>query len=248
MPDVTLVQSASNNGTTTPATTSSITATAGNLLVVVIAALGTSPTIATPTGGGTWTQVQKAAGSSLSFAMYMQVNGAGGATNPSAVLGGTVTGWVAGIFEFTQTGANCGLQGSNQNALSVAQLTNIFSNVPAGQSFPNLLFVYSVARTTATITPANSGLTGQNSGTTWSTTVQPQAGVQGISLDTYWGSNLAVGPGAWPTAAGLLSGAVASVAIGAYFNTTASQPFIGDNVGGYSGRYVPNQFQGMIGG
>lgn len=245
MADVALGINGANNGTTSPATPGSQTPTAGNLLVLVIAALGTSPTIATP---ASWTQVQKTSGSALSFAMYMLANNGGGATNPSSTLGGTVTGWLAAMFGFSQTGANCALQGSNKLPSSVAQLTNIFSNTPSGQMPPNLLFCYAVARATAAITAQNTGLVGPNSGTQWSSSVQGQAGVQGLSLDFYWGSNLASAPGAWPTASGLLDSAVNSVAIGAYFNTTATQPSIGDNVGGQSGLYVPAQFQGMIGG
>src|SRR4030095_2850996 len=123
MADVTLAQSASNNGNATPATTSSITAVAGNLLLVLITAIGTNPTVATPTGGGTWTEVQKLTGSTVTTALYMQANGAGGATNPSSVLGGTITGWVAAIYEFSATGANCALQGSANRSLTQVAVT-----------------------------------------------------------------------------------------------------------------------------
>lgn len=255
MADVTNPRNSANNGTATPATPGSITAVAGNLLVVVIAVLGTSPTIATPTSAGTWVQIQKTSGATLSFAMYMQANNAGGAINPSSVLGGTVTGWIAEIFEFTATGGNCGLQGSVQTAQSTAQLVNIFSSQQA--SFPNLLFCYAVARATATQVIQNSGLAPLNqsgmivgtSPSTWTTSQLPQAGVQGLSLDFFWGSNFAQGAGSFPSGLGLLSSGVASVQIAAWFNTTAS-PFqqVAGNIGGSEGIYVPQFYQGMVGG
>jgi hypothetical protein len=254
MPDVTNPRNSSNNGTTTPATPGSITAVAGNLLVVVIAALGTSPTIATPTSTGTWVQIQKTSGATLSFAMYMQANNAGGAINPSSILGGTVTGWIAEIFEFTQTGANCGLQGSAQGAQSTAQLPNIFAGL--GAMFPNLLYVYAVARATATqviqnggLAPINqSGVVAGSAPSTWTSSQLPQAGVQGLSLDFFWGSNLAQGPGPFPAGQGLLSSGVASVQIAAWFNTTASNSQVAGNIGGSEGIYVPQFYQGMVGG
>lgn len=255
MADITATsQQSSNNGTTTPATPGSITATGTNLLVCIIAVLGTSPTIATPTSAGTWTQIQKTSGTTLSFAMYMQANNGGGAINPSSVLGGTVTGWIAEIFSFPLTGANCGLQGSNQSAQSTAQLTNIFAGQQ--QMIPDLLFCYAVARATATQVIQNSGLSPINqqgmgvgtSPTTWTTSQLPQAGVQGLSLDFFWGTNLAQGTGPYPIGQGLLSSGVASVQIAAWFNATLSNPQVPGNIAGSQGLYVPPFYQGMVGG
>lgn len=248
MADTVAKQGNSNNGTTTPATPGSLTTTAGNLLIVHIIAKGTSPTIATPTSAGTWTQIQKTQGAVISYAMYMQANTAGGAINPSSVLGGTVTGWIANIIEFTQCGANCGLQGSNMLTSAVAQLTNIFPLSP--QANPNTLFVYGVGRNGGLITPQNSGLNAQNQTSGWSSSFFPQENVQGCSLDFFWGSNLCqqlYTP--YPSASGLLDSAVASVAIGAWFNTIAS-PFqqTPGNIGGSEGIYVPQFYQGMVGG
>lgn len=254
MADATNPRNSSNNGTATPATPGSITAVAGNLLVVVIAALGTSPTIATPTSAGTWTQIQKTSGATLSFAMYMQASNAGGAINPSSILGGTVTGWIAEIFEFTATGANCGLQGSNQAAQSTAQLLNIFAGL--SQMNPDLLFCYAVARATATQVIQNSGLAPINqqgiivgsAPTTWTTSQLPQAGVQGLSLDFFWGTNLAQGVGPYPVGQGLLSSGVASVQIAAWFNAALAPAQVPGNIGGSEGIYVPPFYQGMVGG
>ena len=237
MPDVSVVQSGANNGTATPATPGSLTLTAHNLAVLVIAALGTSPTIATPAG---WTQVQKTQGTALSVAMYILPNAAGGATNPSSTLGGTITGWIAAMYEFSQTGANEGLLQSFMLTNNVAQLANVYG-AASGQTIPQQLFVYAVARATATITAQNTVLN-------WSNSVQPIAGVQGLSLDMYWASNLAQGPGPYPSASGLLSGAVNSVQIGAILNSIAAQPFTETNVGGMPGQLVGQFFQGMIGG
>jgi len=254
MADVTNPRNSSNNGTATPATTGSITAVAGNLLVVIIAVLGTSPTIATPTSAGTWTQIQKTSGATLSFAMYLQANNAGGAINPSSVLGGTVTGWIAEIFEFSATGANCALQSSVQTAQSTAQLVNIFAGLQQMQ--PELLFCYAVARATATQVIQNTGLAPINQQgivvgsppTTWTASQLPQAGVQGLSLDFFWGSNLAQGVGPYPTGLGLLSSGVASVQIAAWFNTIASPSQVAGNVGGSEGIYVGPFYQGIVGG
>jgi hypothetical protein len=243
MPDVTLANSNSNNGTTSPATTGSITAGAKNLLIAVYTVLGISPTIGTPTN---WTQVQNLAGSTVSHAMFMLANGAGGATNPSSTLGGTVTGWVAAILEFPQTGANCGLQGSANRSLTQAAVTDIFNGQPV-QTIPNLLFLMSIGRATNVFTPNFTGL-GPSGTSGWSASVQPQVGVQGLSQDVYWGSNLAQGVGPWPTAPGTLASSAVWKVVGAWFNTTASQPSIGAVVSGNAGLYIPNQFQGMIGG
>lgn len=243
MPDLALAHSNSNSGTATPATPGSITATAGNLLLCLIGAIGTSPTIATPTSAGTWTVVQNQGGAVLVFSLFMQANTAGGAINPSSVLGGTVTGWLAVILEFSQAGANCSAQGSNQQNLGVAQLTNIFPT--SGQTLYNELFIYSVLRQTATITPQNSWNVANVS---WSSSIQPQAGVNGLSLDTFWASGLGQGVGQYPQASGLLSGAVASRQIGAWFNTIASQSSNNDNVNGQAGVFVPQQYAGLFGG
>jgi hypothetical protein len=252
--DVTNSQGNKNSGTVTPATPGSITAAAGDLLVVVIAALGTSPTIATPTSAGTWVQIQKTQGATLSFAMYMQTNNAGGAINPSSVLGGTVTGWVASILEFTATGANCGLQGSVQTAQSTAQLVNIFAGL--GQMNPELLFCYAVARATATQIIQNTGLAPINQQgmlvgsppSTWVQSQFPEAGVQGLSLDFFWGTNLAQGIGPYPVGQGILSSAVASVQIAAWFNAVINPPGNPANVYGSEGSYFGPFYSGMTGG
>lgn len=250
MPDVTQPRNIAANGTATPATATLAGVVAGDLLVCIIAVLGTSPTIATPTGDA-WIQVQKTQGATLSFAMYILPNAGAGSHVPSAVLAGTVTGWILEVFEFTQTGANCGLQGSAVLNSAVAQLTNIF---PAtGNTLSNELFVYAVARATATMTPQNSfqGLSvygAQTSLAAWSASVLPQAGVQGMSLDFFWASGLGQGVGQYPQASGLLSGAVASVAIAAWLNTIATQPSNNDNIYGNNGVLVGGNYQGMLGG
>src|SRR5438270_3639936 len=134
------------------------------------------------------------------------------------------------MFEFSAMGSNAALQGSAQLVSAIAQLTNVF---PAtGNTLSNELFVYAVARATATITAQN---TTNSPLSVWSASVLPQAGVQGISLDFYWVSGLGQGVNQYPQASGLLSGAVASVAIGAWFNSIAAQPSNEDNVGGLSG-------------
>lgn len=242
MPDVTLAQSGSANGAASPATEAFTGVIAHDLLICIIAAIGISPTIATPTGDS-WTQVQKTSGTNVSTAMYILPNAAAGTHTPSSVLGGIVTGWVLIMLEFTATGANCGLQGSAQAASAIAQLTNLFPTT--GQTLASELFVYTVARATATITAQN---TWNVNNVAWSISVQPQAGVQGLSVDTYWSSSLGQGIGQYPQASGLLGGAVASVAIGAWFNTTAQQPQAGDTIDGVSGILVGGQYKGMIGG
>ena len=240
MADVTLVQSGSNNGTVTPATPGSLTLTAGNAALVLVAALGTSPTI---TGPGSTTNIQKIQGATLAFGMFIRNTFTGGAFNPSYTLGGTVTGWVAAMFEFSAMGSNTGIQGSASQASAIAQLTNIFP--AAGNTLSNELFVYAVARATATMTPQNSFM---GPLAAWSASVQPQAGVQGLSLDFFWASGLGQGVGQYPSSSGLLSGAVASVAIGAWFNTIATQPSNNDNIYGNNGVLVGGNYQGMLGG
>jgi hypothetical protein len=250
MPDVTLANSSGNTGNATPATPGSITATASNLLILVITAVGTNPTIATP---ATWTQIRKFQGSTRASAMYMLAGSsqAGGATNPSSTLGGTITGWCAIIGEFSQTGNNCGLQGSTSTTFSSqTQLTDSFSS-QIGQTNSNTLFIYEVDRPTATLTAQNSGSAGLNSGeaASWTTTAISEAG-NGCATDLFWFSNLAKGPGAWPVAKGLFGSGTNATAISAWFNTVASQPGYGVSAlnNGNEGIMVGTYYQGMIGG
>lgn len=242
MPDITQPRNIAANGTATPATATLTGVAAADLLICVIAALGTSPTIATPTGD-TWTVISNQSGSGLSFAMFMLANAGAGSHVPSSVLGGTVTGWICEVFEFTATGPNCGLQGSAGQGSAVAQLVNLFPT--SGTTLYNELFVYAVARVTATLTPQNS-FGGPLAA--WSPSVLPQAGVQGMSLDFFWASGLGQGVGQYPSASGLLSSAVSNRIILAWFNTIAAQPSAQDNIGGSSGVLVGGQYAGMIGG
>lgn len=247
MPDVSNTQFNANTGTVSPATPGSLTTVAGNLLFLIVGVIGTSPTITTP---ASYTQIQKAENASISFGAYFRANGPGGAANPSVTLGGTVTGWYALLAEFSQTGANCALQGSaisNNGALT--QLPNVFSTQSGLRTIPNLLFVSAAARPQAsTLTWQNSLLAGLNSGETWFADPFAQVQSNGIGINFSWGSNLAKGPGSWPISQGVLSSSGVSVQIGAWFNTTASQPSVGSNIGGNEGIYVPTFFQGMVGG
>lgn len=242
MPDITQPRSIAANGTVTPATATLASVAAGDLLICVIAALGTSPTIATPTGDN-WSVIDRRQGGSLAFAMFMLSNAGAGSHTPSAVLGGTITGWICEVFEFTATNANTGLQGEASIQNAGTQLANIFPT--SGQTLSNELFVYAVARTTATLTPQNSF---QSPLSVWSNSVLPQAGVQGLSLDFFWASGLGQGVGQYPAASGLLGVNVGFIQIGAWFNTVASQPSNQDNIGGNSGVLVGGQYAGMIGG
>jgi hypothetical protein len=247
MVDVTQPRSSANNGVATPATTGSITAVVTDLMIVSITAIGTNPTIATPTGGGTWAPIQNQSGSVVSSAVFW-AQATGGATNPSAVLGGTVTGWVATICEFTQTGANCALQGSAGRSLTQAAVTDIF-NGQIGATIPQLLFIMTIGRATNVFTPAFTGL-GPSGTSGWSPSVLPQVGVQGISQDFYWGTNLSQGGfQPWPSAPGTLASSAVWKVCGAWFNDTATpvgnvNDTISGNVGGFIGPY----YQGMIGG
>ncbi len=167
-----------------------------------------------------------------------------------------MTGWVSAQFAFNgMAGSNTARLFANNNAQALAQLINIFSTF--GQLPPNPeLFVYAVARATATLTP-------QNSGINWSNSVQPISGVQGLSLDFFWGSSLQQkygdifggsqnftlgGPPYSVSASGLLGAAVNSVAIGAVYNSGAGQNVISDIIFGNAGQYIGAQMQGMIGG
>lgn len=243
MADVTLAQSASNNGTATPATPSSITATAGNLLVLGITAIGTNPTIATPAG---WTLAENVGGTAVTAALFYRPNNAGGAFNPSSTLGGTITGWVAAILEFSQTGANCQKQFSRQLSATSATVTDMFAS-QGNQMIPGLLFVYIIGRATNVFTPAFTGL-GPSNTSGWSSSVQPQVGVQGISQDMYWGSNLGQGGfSPYPSVPGTLASSATFKAAVAWFNTTATQPFQNANIGGSEGSYQ-GSYQGTVGG
>lgn len=237
---IALAQGASNNGTVTPATPSSLTTTAGNLLILVIFAAGTSPTIATPAG---WTLIQRNGGAATVFAMFelAGANNPGGATNPSSVLGGTITGWAAGMWEFSGQGSNLNyetLLGSAVTSQTATAIPNVFAGQPGPMPQTNLLWVYALGYVTATLTAANSGLA-------WSADQNPQS-ANGVNLDFFWGTN--PGPGPFPSAAGTLNASVASRTVGAWFNSVSSQPMTANNIGGNAGYLVGTFYQGMIGG
>lgn len=253
MASITLAQSGTNNGTATPATPGSLTTTAANLLALFIAVQGTSPTITTPGG---WTSVQNSPGASLTAGLFILPNNAGGATNPSATLGGTVAGWIAIMAEITATGANEALISSAVLAQSAAaQLANVFPT-NLGQAQPTELFFYAVARLgNITLTGPTSGLNawappGYTGASQWSASVQGQTNVRGLSVDLFWGDTAPCWPCPYPQGAGLMSSAVASVQIGAWLNSAATYPDTPrlTNVGGYGSQYTPPFFQGMIGG
>jgi hypothetical protein len=155
------------------------------------------------------------------------------------------------MMEFTQTGANCGIQSSAVSYNdSPVTLPNIFGS-QIGQTIQNLLFVYSVGCSGATtLTSNNSGTAGLNSGETWSTSVQTQSNVQGLNLQTFWASNLAKGPGSWPFGGGTVAGGFFSYQVAGWFNTTATQPGydVGTNISGNNGREVGTFYQGVVGG
>lgn len=253
MAGITLAQSGTNNGTATPATPGSLTTTAGNLLVLAIAVAGTSPTASTP---ASWTAVQNSAGATLTVALFIRPNNPGGATNPSSTLGGTVTGWIAVMYELTATGTNEGLISSAVTAQSTAALTNIFPT-NLGQAQPTELFLYVVGSLgNNPLSGATAGLTnwappGYAQGASqWSSSVQSQTNVRGLTLDNFWGTSAAAWPCPYPTGAGNITNAVASVQIGAWLNSAATQPDTAKaaNIGGLQGSYVGPYNAGMIGG
>lgn len=253
MAALTLAQSGTNNGTATPATPGSLTTTVGNLLVLAVAVAGTNPTASTPAG---WTAVQNSAGATLTVALFIRPNNPGGATNPSSTLGGTVTGWIAVMYELNATGTNEGLISSAVSTQSTAALANIFPT-NLGQAQPNELFLYVVGSLgNNPLSGAVSGLNNfappgyANAGSGWSGSIQSQTNVRGLTLDNFWGSAAAAFPCPYPSGAGNITNAVASVQIGAWLNSAATIPsgLIQADIGGLSGNYVPSFNQGMIGG
>lgn len=255
MSDVTFRTSNTANGTTTPATVSISPATGGNVVLLVIAVLGTSPTITTPAG---FTQIQKVSGATLTVGLFVAFN-LSGAQNPSSTLGGTVTGWIASIMDFTSFGTVGAIQGSNVINATGTSVTNIFSNVPSGQVNANTFFFYTIARATATFSPVNTGLNGglpnwivpvtSPQFNLWSPTISNIAGVQGLSDDNYWGSTLAQQINGFPSASGTLGSSVAWVAIGCWINTISTQPSSSEGcvISGNSG-IINSGYAGMIGG
>ena len=230
MADVALAQSISANGTVTPATVTLTGVTAGNMLICTIACIGSTATsIATPTGD-TWQVVKNQAGSAAStpsFAMFFLPNAGAGSHIPSSVLTGTLTGWIISVFEFSRVTGN--LVNSAVLTASTAQLANAFAGM---STIWSEFYIYAVCRQTATQTPT---LTGAS----WSSSVQPQAGIQTMSTDTYWASNQQLGPFPAPSASALLASAVNSVEIAAILTTSPTSAVAANNsIGGLSGILV----------
>lgn len=233
---IALAQGSSANGAATPAAPGSLTTTSGNLLILVVFVNGTSPTITTPGG---WTLLQGINGASTSMAMYALPNNAGGATNPSVTLGGTVTGWAAGMWEFSGQGSNANYESLLGSFLQTQSnpVINIFAN-NAQMPQSNMLFVYAVGRTTATYTATNTGIA-------WSASQNAQS-ANGVALDFFWGTN--PGPGPFPSALGTFSPSVVGRFIGAWFTSVLAQPVVPANVSGNAGYLVGSFYQGTIGG
>lgn len=230
-----LAQGSNNTGVASPATPGSLTPTTGDLMLLFIGVIGTSPTITTPTN---WTPIQTQFGSVMAIGLYA-LPAASGAQNPSAALGGTVTGWIACMFDFTGQGSSSQYE-ANQGSNVIAATSNNVAGFFPSQSLPmtNMLLFYSICRQTATYTPANSGLN-------WSAT-QQAASANGLAVDSFWATN--PGPGPFPVAGGSLSASVVWKGASAWFNTINAQPVTTDNIGGNLGVYVPTFYQGMIGG
>ena len=213
-----IAQSGTNNGTVSPATPGSLNVTAGNALLLCVAVGGTNPTISTPAG---WAPIGNRTGTAaITTAMFVQVNTVGGATNPSVTLGGTITGWIATMFEFNNMATNALLIGnSNFGNAASTNVPNLFSVGNAGNiagtllPYLYLLFVYVVARPTATITPNNTGIN-------WSASQQPIAGVQGLSMDMYFATSTQ--EGIYPSVGGTFGASVPSVEIAGWLTTLNS--------------------------
>jgi hypothetical protein len=245
MADVSVRASTAASGTTTTAS-APLSVQVGNLLICYIAALGTGVVIADPTSSGdTWQKVdnQVSADGTFSYAMYFLPNLTAATHTPSSDLSGstTITGWDMVLMEMTPFPPDAAPQGFTTQLSTVAQLTNIFSTT--ANTLPRECFFYAVGRPTATITRNN---TTNSPLVVWSASVRTQIGQQGISQDQYFVSMLGQGIGPYPKASGLLSSAVNSIAIGARFISSATQP-LDTQISGKGGFHV-GQYRGMIGG
>lgn len=260
MANLNVVQSTAANGTVTPATVALAGVTATDLLLCVIACVGSTATsIATPTGD-TWSVINNTAGAGAtqpSLGLFFLRNAGAGAHTPSSVLTGTLTGWLIVVIEINNTFAAQLVQnGAVAGSTATLPASGIFSQ-SLGQMTYNEMAVYAVVRTGAT-TLATSPVSGLNNwappgyplgASQWSASIQPQANVQGLSLDVFVGAaNNNSCP--MPSSGGTLSAAVNNVAAGGILTASFTNPSAGifTNISGGEGQIVSPFFQGMVGG
>lgn len=215
----------------TPAFANGGSSAVGTLLLLAVVVTGTSPTITTPAN---WTSVGGINGASLTIQLYSFFANSGGIASVAVTLGGTVTGAVASIFEFS--GASPGSVSNTANQLGTG---TSYGDAPLSISTQSgeLLF-YMVGFVPATLTPNNSA--------EWSSAVG--TGIQGAvtQLACFWG--ITTVPASREKIGGSFSASVANAEQVVRF-TLGTLPATSDVTNyGNRGVMVPTFYQGTIGG
>lgn len=236
-----ILTSASSASAPTSATIGSIPATvAGNLLLFAVACTSSgTPTITSP--GGSWTQIFNVSKSGLAYALFANLNNAGGVTSVSATLATTTAGGAVAHFAELQ-GIGTGQANDSQVTASGATATVAWPSISPVLNNQELLY-YGVARASATYTPNNTAEWNLGNVSTTST-----GATTNCSLDSFFG--IMPYELSQPSGGGTLGSAVANYIGFADFLHSLAFPMglSYTPAGGNAGLYVGKFNQGMIGG
>lgn len=218
--------------------------TPGTLLLWIVTATSSgSPVISSP--GGSWVSVYNTSVSNLAYALYVQLNNAGGITTITSNLATTTAGGVcSGFLEIQAVTPNSNQLWSNDFSTSYNQIgtTVPWTGITSYTSIAELLF-YCSHRAASTYTPNNTfhWNGGYGSGVSTGSTTNAQQDIYlGITIEELGQAS----------GGGSLGTSVANALGYARYNSSISFPFnyTSSPVGGKSGVMQPQFFQGMIGG
>ena len=237
---VTLAQSAS--AASSAASPTSITptlsggSTAGNLLILAVCCTGTSPTITTPAN---WTLQVATVSATLALAVFTRINNPGNITAVAVTITATGGGAVASLCEFSRS-----IVAASVEATYAFQ--GAFGSFGLGPSAPlqigELTFI-TFGYQAATLT---TGQKTQNMSANVASAVSTN-GTPNAQIANFWGEN----SGATALEAPNISVSIPAVTAGETLirlTTADSSPLTNDLVSGQSGIYVPQFYQGSIGG
>lgn len=237
---IALVQSnvvaTSTNSPTSITPTFGSSTTSGNFLVLAVITGGTSETITTP---ASWTLAQSE-GSNATCSLFVYPNNPGSITAVAVTITATNGGAVAVVFEFSgMPTLPVDDGGPFTSAANSTALPNIFTQAAKFGDLEIFMLGF--------LNAAQSVVTGSFS-SEWSTAFTARAtngATYNPSLACYWGQSPAMGQ---TSITGSISPSTFYQAIGLRRTSLISQTLTYTNVGGQAGIYVPQFYQGSIGG
>lgn len=234
------------NGNTTIVPTLSPVSTAGNLLICMVTIVGTgTPTVTsvTDTQSGVWVLLNAVAlSTTLNVSIWAQTNCKVTVGAVTANLGGTVQGVSSTVLEFSGCGTGQTTEfASGVSASGSTAVTIPIKACPQSQEL-NLLAIGYTAPTTLLTTATRSGDWQPVSGSI-SDSVST-GGTNNSEMRTYWASN----GYDTPTLTGTLGASSSWISNYVRLIIPGTQGMTSTLAGGPQGAYIPQFYQGTIGG